>query len=286
MDFFKKQKASIKYLDNVLVEEASFSRVTHLGVGAHQDDLEIMAAHGILNCYQNADQWFAGVVCTDGSGSARDGEYKDYSDQQMQEVRQKEQLQASEFGQYSFIAQLGYTSSEVKCVESKHLREDIKNLIAKSKPSVIYTHNIFDKHDTHVAVVVNVIEALRELPADMHPKKFYGCEVWRALDWLPESYKVGLDVSGGEDLIAKLISYHRSQVVGGKRYDLATLGRMKSNATYAESHSVDEAQSMWFAVDLSPLLSDVHLDINEYAKTILNSFVEDVSDKITRFIGV
>jgi len=32
---------------------AALSRTTHLAIGAHQDDLEFMAAHGIVECFQN-----------------------------------------------------------------------------------------------------------------------------------------------------------------------------------------------------------------------------------------
>jgi LmbE family N-acetylglucosaminyl deacetylase len=52
---------------------AALGRTTHLGIGAHQDDLEIMAIHGILSCYRQRDHWFTGVVVTDGGGSPRDG---------------------------------------------------------------------------------------------------------------------------------------------------------------------------------------------------------------------
>ncbi len=68
--------------DGVSCEEAS-KRVTHMGIGAHQDDLEIFAFHGIDACFDNADQWFAGVTVTDGGGSARAGMYLDFSDDQM-----------------------------------------------------------------------------------------------------------------------------------------------------------------------------------------------------------
>jgi hypothetical protein len=51
----------------------ALSRVTHLGVGAHQDDLEFMAFHGIVECHNSDSQWFAGVTCTNGAGSSRTG---------------------------------------------------------------------------------------------------------------------------------------------------------------------------------------------------------------------
>ena len=49
----------------------ALARVTHLGIGAHQDDLEFMAFHGILQCFHSETDWFGGVTCTNGSGSAR-----------------------------------------------------------------------------------------------------------------------------------------------------------------------------------------------------------------------
>jgi hypothetical protein len=47
------------------------SKNYHLAVSAHQDDIEIMAYHGILACFQNPDLWFSAVTVTNGSGSPR-----------------------------------------------------------------------------------------------------------------------------------------------------------------------------------------------------------------------
>ena len=62
--------AEILVPDGVPVAEA-LKRITHLGIGAHQDDLEFMAFHGVLTCYHSDTQWFGGVTCTNGGGSAR-----------------------------------------------------------------------------------------------------------------------------------------------------------------------------------------------------------------------
>ena len=42
----------------------ALARTTHLAIGAHQDDLEIMAADGILQCFQRDERGFTGVVVT------------------------------------------------------------------------------------------------------------------------------------------------------------------------------------------------------------------------------
>ena len=60
--------------DSVSMPEA-LGRVTHLGVGAHQDEREFMAFQGIAECYGSHELWFGGVTCTDGKGSSRNLAY-------------------------------------------------------------------------------------------------------------------------------------------------------------------------------------------------------------------
>ena len=65
----------------------AFARTTHLGIGAHQDDLEFMAYEGILACYDKPDRWFGGVIMTDGRSSSRKGPYAGWSDDQIAAVQ-------------------------------------------------------------------------------------------------------------------------------------------------------------------------------------------------------
>ena len=91
----------------------ALARTTHLGIGAHQDDLEFMAFHGILQCYASPHQWFTGVTCTNGSGSSRTGPYATHTDQEMIAIRIAEQNTAATIGQYSAILQLAHPSSTI-----------------------------------------------------------------------------------------------------------------------------------------------------------------------------
>ena len=102
------------FLPDAIEPDSAIARTTHLGIGAHQDDLEFMALHGILECFQKEDKWFGGITCTDGAGSARTGPYADYNDEQLKAVRVEEQKVAAVIGQYCFVAQLGHTSSHAK----------------------------------------------------------------------------------------------------------------------------------------------------------------------------
>ena len=61
-----------------------------------------------------------------------------------------------------------------------------------------------------------------------------------------------MDVSGHDHLAAAMNGVFDSQIAGGKRYDLATLGRRAANATFFESHATDTATQLIFGMDLTP----------------------------------
>ncbi len=281
---FHRPNASIFIPDGRPVGEA-FRRVTYLGVGAHQDDLEIMAFHGILRCFRQPDEWFGGVVCTDGGGSPRQGPYASCTDEQMAAIRRREQEKAATIGDYGFLVQLDYTSEQVKDVADPGLKDDLVVVLKAAKPSVVYTHNPADKHETHLAVGLTVLRVLRSLPRPERPGRVYGCEVWRDLDWLDDRDKTVLDVGGHENLAAALVGVYDSQVAGGKRYDLAALGRRRANASFFESHETDKAEGLWFALDLSPLVQDETLDVADFVLARIDRFREDVAAKIRRYRG-
>jgi LmbE family N-acetylglucosaminyl deacetylase len=265
--------------------EAALARTTHLGIGAHQDDLEIMAYHGILTCFGRNDKWFTGVTCTNGSGSPRIGVYADCTNEQMMAIRVAEQQQAAVVGQYAAMLQLNHPSAIVKDPASAILKDDLVQILRAARPEVVYTHNPADKHATHIAIVIPTLLALRELPPELRPQKVVGCEVWRDLDWLPDEDKVAFDVSERENLALALVGLFDSQIAGGKRYDLATNGRRRANATYYASHFVDEASHMIFGMDLTPLIQDDSLDIVDYVLNYIDKFRRDVKEKITRQLG-
>ncbi len=265
--------------------ESALARTTHLGIGAHQDDLEFMAFHGILTCYHhNHGRWFSGVTCTDGAGSARQGDYAAYSDEQMKEVRLAEQRAAATVGHYAAMIQLRHPSFTIKNPRDPSLTSDLLQILEIARPEVVYTHNPADKHDTHLAVLGAVLRALRALPADLRPRQVLGCEVWRSLDWLNDSEKVALDVSGHDHLAAALNGIFDSQIAGGKRYDLATLGRRSANATFFESHATDSASQLCFAFDLTPLISDPSRDPTAYVLAAIDRFRQDVQERASKFL--
>jgi LmbE family N-acetylglucosaminyl deacetylase len=271
--------ADIFIPDGLEVEQA-LQRTTHLGVSAHQDDLEIMAFHGILQCYAMPDRWFTGVVYTNGAGSPRSGVYADYTDDDMPRVRLKEQQTAACIGKYAAILQLDYPSRAIKDPANTQPDEDLIEIFKTTSPQVVYTHNPADKHATHVAVMLSVLRAIRALPPEQQPQKLYGCEVWRDLDWLPDNRKVVLDVSGRDHLAAALVGVYDSQIAGGKRYDLASMGRRRANATYLESHATDVMESATYAIDLTPLIHDNTTDVVSYVLQLIDEFRSSVAQQL------
>ncbi len=270
------------YIPDGLPEAEALARTTHLCFAAHQDDIEIMAAHAILSCFHQPDEWFTGVVVTDGRGSPRSGLYAHYSDEEMRAVRFQEQRKAAFIGEYAAQIMLDYPSRMVKDGENPHPVEDIMAVIRATRPREIYTHNLTDKHDTHIAVALRVIEAIRRLPLEARPQKVYGGEVWRDLDWMIDEDKVVCDLSRQENLQVALLGVFDSQISGGKRYDLATLARRRVNATYIASHKVDRADALAFVMDLTPLIQDDALQPSEYAEQFIERFRLDVANRIQR----
>lgn len=263
----------------------ALKRISHLGIGAHQDDLEFMAFHGILECFANDAKWFGGVTCTNGAGSSRIGAYEKYSDAQMVAVRRTEQNNAAIVGQYGVMIQLDYPSSVVKSASDASVKNDLKEILATTQPEVVYTHNPADKHDAHIGVVIAALQAMRELPREQRPKRVIGCEVWRNLDWLNDAEKVLMDVSGHDNLAAALNGVFDSQIAGGKRYDLATLGRRAANATFFASHATDASNQLIFGLNLTPLVTDETQDITEFVLAHIEKLAADVKAKLNQRLG-
>jgi Uncharacterized proteins, LmbE homologs len=264
------------FIPDSLSGEMSLGRTTHLGVGAHQDDLEFMALHGILECFQRTDKWFGGVTCTDGAGSSRIGPYRTFTDDDMKAVRVREQKTASVIGQYSFMAQLGHPSCVSKNTDLRSaMVDDLEMILKATLPEVVYTHNPFDKHATHIGVFLALLAAIRRLPEGERPTQLIGCEVWRGLDWLPDELKLVLPLDEHPNLATSLNGVFDSQIVGGKRYDLAVEGRRLANATFFDSHSSDGSQRIAYSLDMSELMLG-NISLEHYCQRILTVFNQEV----------
>ena len=263
----------------------ALARTTHLCVAAHQDDIEIMAHAGIAECFGCADKHFTGVVVTNGAGSPRAGRYAAMTDAEMQAVRRAEQRRAAELGKYNLQLQLAHPSADVKTAGHAGVRADLAAIFGGCTPEVVFLHNPADKHDTHVAVLLRCLEALRALPREKRPRRVLGCEVWRDLDWLADADKVALDAGARPELAAELLKVFDSQIAGGKRYDLATLGRRAANATFHTAHATDKFTAITWAMDLTPLLADGAPSVVEFAVAHVERLRADVAARLRQLGG-
>jgi len=273
------------FVPDGLALNKALARTTHMAVGAHQDDIEMMGVAGVLECLQHDDRWFAGVVVTDGSGSPRDGLYSSLSDEAMRLVRRKEQRKAAVVGEYGVQVLLDHPSAAAKDAKETAVVHDLSALLDAARPEVVYSHNLADKHDTHVAVALRLIDAIRALPREARPRRLLGCEVWRDLDWMLDTDKSVLDLSAHANLQAALLGVFDSQIAGGKRYDLATLGRRRAHATFHATHATDTASGVTFAMDLTPLVLDDSRDPLSFADEHTARFAADVHARIDRLRG-
>jgi LmbE family N-acetylglucosaminyl deacetylase len=203
----------------------------------------------------------------------------------MTRVRKREQEQAAARGEYSFVIQLDYPSSALKKPGENKLEEELSGLLSAAKPPVVYTHNPADKHETHTGTAIAVIKAIRKLPLKDRPKAVYGCEAWRDLDWMCDEDKIALEVSDEENLGKELVEIFDSQISGGKRFDLATIGRRRANATFFQSHEADKSSQVLFAMDLSPLIREDSPDISDYVLEHIKRFQMDVETKLKNHLG-
>ena len=268
------------YVPDGMPMPEALSRTTHLCVGAHADDQEYMAFHGIGECFGRVDKWFTGVVVTNGGGSARSGIYAGYTDDDMIDVRRREQIKAAFVGEYACQIQLMHPSSEIKGPDNKGVVADLKAIFEAAQPEVVYLHNPADKHDTHVASFLRALQAMWALPIDRRPARVYGCEGWRDLDWLHDPDKAVLPVDEHENIAASLAGIFDSQIRGGKRYDTAIAGRRMAHATFFESHATDKTRALSFAMDLTPLIADEGLSVADFTLSLIKNFETEVVERI------
>ncbi|MCL2376883.1 MAG: PIG-L family deacetylase [Defluviitaleaceae bacterium] len=270
------------FIPSKIDPNAALVQTTDLCIAAHHDDIEIMAYHAIAECFGSTNRHFTGVVVTDGGGSLRSGVYADHTDEDMKAIRATEQKTAACIGRYSAQLLLAYPSSEVKDPNNRAVVDELKDIILVCSPEVLYMHNLADKHDTHVALALRTIEALREIDINARPKRVVAMEVWRGLDWLRDEDKAVFDTSAYPNLSAALISLFDSQISSGKRYDLAIQGRRLANATFFASHAEDHLNSAAFGLDITDLVNS-NVNPADFIATYIDKFKNEVSARIAKF---
>jgi LmbE family N-acetylglucosaminyl deacetylase len=264
--------------------EVALSRTTHVGVGAHPDDLEILAATAIVECHGASERFFTGIVVADGAGGPRSPEHAELSELALKEIRRAEQRRAAALGRYSAVVMLDHPSRDVKDASARAVTDDLTTLLRVTRPRELLTHALTDRHDTHVAVALRVVEACRALPEAERPARILGAEVWRDLDWLTGGDRIELAADEGEALQAELLAAFESQNGGTRRYELGTLGRRRAQASFAESHESEPRERVVLAMDLAPLVAG-ETTASGLVRDAIDHFRADVVARLARVGG-
>ncbi len=265
--------------------QAALSSTTHLGIGAHADDLEIMAFPGICACRAKKNLRFSGVVATDGAGAPRSGPFAEKSGSELGQIRRDEQKQAAVLGGYATVIQLGHPSAEVRGAGRNALTSDLLQIFKTAKPRALYLHNPADRHETHLAVLLASLAALRQLSPSERPAEIYGTEVWGDLDWVPSDKVIRLPCPAPADFGPSLLRVFQSQV-HGKRYDLAAAGRRRAQATFADAYAPDQAEEVVLALDLKPLVENPKLALADFVSALTQDFQKQTLDRIRRLESI
>jgi len=140
--------------------------------------------------------------------------------------------------------------------------EDIERILRAARPEFVYLHNLADKHDTHIAVALRSIAALRAVRPDVKPRRVYGCEVWRDLDWLPDESKQVLPVSARSNIAPP---WWVSSTQGERRQALRPGHRRPAPGArhvlrLARDRRRERSQ---LRMDLTPLVEDASLPVTD-----------------------
>lgn len=254
--------------------QAALARTTHVGVGAHQDDVEIMAGPMLL---KNKDSWMT-VIVTDGaaSKSVLNGVATDLTPRQLTDMRQREQREAArETG--TPVIQLKYPSAAVGGHMGEGKREEAAFALgtlfaAMPRTQEVFGHNPIDKHATHLGVLAVQTAALRAAkPPQL--KNVYAMEVWGGLTGIPESQLSMFVVEDGKDLAAinTLVGKYQSQIQGqGRDYAATTTARMVGHGGYVSNpHLSNPPVGMVIGLDITDFAKGESCDMGALAKELL-----------------
>ena len=239
---------------------------------------------GILACFRPARQVVHWASWPPTAPAARATAYtRTITDEEMRAVRRTEQKKAAFVGEYAAAGVfLDYPSLRSRTPPSRpgggHKAAD-----RRGRPEIVYTHNLATS-----TTRTSRWRCGRSPPSAGCRRKTAAASFtaarcgavstgWRTTTrWCSHS-------TSARTSPWRCVGVFDSQIAGGKRYDMATMGRRRANATYYESHAVDAGQSMNFAMDLTPLIQDDKLDANKYVQRYIEHLAQDVSQRIRRF---
>jgi hypothetical protein len=77
----------------------------------------------------------------------------------------------------------------------------------------------------------------------------------------------------------------RTQIEGGKRFDLAAAGRRRANAVFDDPREPDACDEVTVAMDLAPLIVNDDLDPVAYVTSAVDRFRADVGRRLRQYFA-
>ena len=256
----------------------ALSHATDIAIGAHPDDVEIMAGGIQLQDVEDKKptHWLS-VIVTDGaaSNSMLVGSSGSKTQQEKTAMRQQEQRDAAKLTGVPVI-QMKYPSAAVNdhmgAAKKAEAAEALSYIFAAAPNTErVYGHNPIDKHDTHLGVLACQTAALRAA-ANPKLKHVYGMEVWGGLTGV-EPFLSMFPVS--TDVLTKLhdvLQCYQSQIEWqGRDYAKTTVARLEGHGGYVTNpHLSDPPAGMVIGLDITDLVKGPVTQLDDYAKTLLD----------------
>ncbi|MFN8388802.1 MAG: PIG-L family deacetylase [Bdellovibrionota bacterium] len=226
--------------------------VENLTIGAHSDDGEILDPLGVVKSFKGHER-LGVVIVNNGAGRPRAAPYEELSEEAMTRLRMQEQIAAARYGRYEFAVGLAHPSSCMQGKRNDAVVNELREILSATKPRRLVTHNPFDCHPSHIAVLEHVFWALEELRPTYQPEEIFGGEVWGGIDRVPEPYLVRWDCSELQNVQEDVLEYFTSQNAI-KKYHIAVMARRRALAKLNDPHVTLEATAVHLAVDLRSVL--------------------------------
>lgn len=259
-------------------------------VGAHPDDAEIMAGPMMLEA---TSPWLT-LIVTNGAATHNtlNGEYSQYTPEQLTRLRQMEQRQAADFARVPVIMCKFPTAAmtgDMGTATLQNARITMRGLFgAMPNLTNVYGHNPFDDHDTHINVLAEQIKALRSLSTiRLDTIKIWGMEVWGTLHTAtPRLLKIPVEHENSLNRWYEMISFYQSQIASqGRNYATTTVQRARGHAGYqTHPHGANPAPGLLLAVDLTDLVQQKSLSIQAMVETLMSELNAEVTKKTRRIL--
>jgi hypothetical protein len=152
------------------------------------------------------------------------------TDDAMRTIRQREQEKAAVVGEYAAVVMLDRTSADVQGPGHVALVQELTDLLRAARPEVVYTHSPRTGIRRTYRWSSPPWPPAARCPPASAPRESSAARCGATSSGSPQRTRSRSDVSGRDSMGAALMGVFESQIVGGKRYDLAVPARRLAHA--------------------------------------------------------